>query len=109
MRIRALVQDKVMLMLVDSRSSHSFVSASFLLQTKIQPQEVSSMQVKVANGEILLSSQPVRGLEWWAQGHTFHTDMRVLQMGEYDAILGYDWLSTHSHMVCHWDLKTLEF
>jgi hypothetical protein len=56
LRIRALVQDKVMLILVDSESSHGFVSASFLLQTKIQSHEVSYMHVRVANGEVLLSS-----------------------------------------------------
>jgi hypothetical protein len=53
------------------------------------------MQVKVANGEIITSSQQVDGLEWWAQGHTFHTTMRVLDISAYDAILGYDWLSSH--------------
>jgi hypothetical protein len=35
--------------------------------------------------------------------------MRVLDLAAYDAILGYDWLKQHSHMVCHWELKTLEF
>jgi hypothetical protein len=30
-------------------------------------------------------------------------------MTAYDAVLGYDWLKTHSPMVCHWELKTLEF
>jgi hypothetical protein len=51
----------------------------------------------------------VKGLEWWAQGFTFHTTMRVLDIGDYDAILGYDWLSAHSPMVCHWDKKVLQF
>jgi hypothetical protein len=59
MRVRALVQDKIMLILVDSGSYHSFVSSSFLLQTKIIPQEVQSMQVRVANGGTILSSQKV--------------------------------------------------
>jgi hypothetical protein len=35
--------------------------------------------------------------------------MSVLDMGAYDAILGYDWLSSHSPMVCYWDFKTLQF
>jgi len=35
--------------------------------------------------------------------------MKVLDMEVYDAILGYDWLSAHSPMTCHWDTKTLEF
>jgi hypothetical protein len=63
----------------------------------------------VANGEVIWSSKQVLGLEWWAQGYTFHTDMRVLPMDAYDAIQGYDWLRTHNPMVCHWDYKRLQF
>jgi hypothetical protein len=51
----------------------------------------------------------VVALEWWAQGYTFNTNMRMIDLGAYDAILGYDWLRVHSLMVCHWELKTVEF
>jgi hypothetical protein len=57
----------------------------------------------------MLSNQYVPALEWWAQGYTFYTNMRVLQMISYDAVLGYDWLKIHSPMICHWELKALEF
>jgi hypothetical protein len=109
MRIRALVHNKVMLILVDSDSSHSFVSQSFVAHTGIQAAPAKPIQVRVANGEPLLSTTRVSELEWWAQGYTFYTDMRVLQFGSYDAILCYDWLKQHSPMVYHWDMKTMEF
>jgi hypothetical protein len=109
MRICALVYNKVMVILVDFGSSHSFVSSVFLVQTGIPSQPVAPVQVRVANGEVLSSDHQVKELEWWAQGYTFHTTMRVLEMGAYDAILGYDWLSTHDLMVCHWDRKLLYF
>jgi hypothetical protein len=109
MRISALVHNKVMLILVDSGSSHNFVSSAFLLQTGISSQPVAPMHVRVANGEVLSSAHQVKELEWWAQGFTFHTTMRVLDIGAYDAILGYDWLSAHNPMVCHWDKKVLQF
>jgi hypothetical protein len=35
--------------------------------------------------------------------------MRVLEITTYDAILGYDWLKSHNPMVCHWELKTMQF
>jgi hypothetical protein len=47
-------------------------------------------KVKVANGETLLTDQMVPQLSWWCQGHTLATDMHVLNIGAYDAILGYD-------------------
>jgi hypothetical protein len=109
MRIRALVHDQVMLILIDSRSSHSFVSRAFVNQAGLHPTPTVPIQVKVANGDKMISTQYMKAMEWWAQGFTFRTDMRVLELAAYDAVLGYDWLKTHNPMVCHWELKTLEF
>ncbi|WVZ71682.1 LOW QUALITY PROTEIN: hypothetical protein U9M48_020237 [Paspalum notatum var. saurae] len=90
--------NKVMLLLVDSGSSHSFVNGAFLNQVSCQMQKVSPSKVKLANGDEIVTNQAVTGLEWWCQGHTFTTPMKVLPLGSYDAILGYDWLEMHSPM-----------
>jgi hypothetical protein len=66
MRIRALVQNKVMLILVDFGSSHSFVSQSFMDQTGIVTRAAVPLQVRVVNGEVLKSDKQVHALEWWA-------------------------------------------
>jgi hypothetical protein len=47
-------------------------------------------------------------MAWWMQGSTFHTDMRVLPLGAYDAVLGLDWLESHSPMTVDWVLKFME-
>lgn len=39
----------------------------------------------------------------------FFAQMRVLNLGPYDAILGFDWLTSHSPMHCNWDQKLLQF
>lgn len=90
MRLRARVKNKAMLLLVDSGSSHSFVSSAFLQQVGITPIPAAPKQVKVANGDVLITDKLVPGLEWLVQGHTFSSDMRVLDLPAYDAILGYD-------------------
>jgi hypothetical protein len=69
----------------------------------------ASCKVRVANGEIMYSDTMVRSLEWWANGHTYQSDMRVLGLGAYDAILGYDWLRRHSPMQCDWEGKVIGF
>ena len=66
-------------------------------------------KVQVANGQLLFSDQAVPDLQWWCQGHTFTSYMQVLQLGGYDAILGYDWLKLHSPMTCYWDEHKVEF
>ena len=98
-----------MLILVDSVSSHSFVSSAFLQNVGLSATPVVAKKVKLANGDILISDKMISGLKWWSNGHTLVTDMHVLDMPTYDAILGYDWLSSNSPMQCDWANKTIEF
>jgi hypothetical protein len=98
-----------MLTLIDSSGSNSFVSSNFLLKAGITPQPAPPARVKVVDGSVLLSTQYVPKLTWWIQGHTFQTDMRVIGLNVYDAILGYDWLKPRSPTNCHWANKTIEF
>jgi hypothetical protein len=46
---------------------------------------------------------------WWTEGHTFMFPMRVLDLGVFDAILGFDWLEVRSPMECDRVHKTLSF
>jgi hypothetical protein len=109
MKIRALVQNKVMLILIDSDSSHSFFSEHFVKTMGIQTLPTTPRQVKLANGQIMITDQWVPEREWRADGHTLKHDMKVLPMSSYDAILGYDWLKTHSPMDFHWEDRTMTF
>lgn len=109
LKLAAKVKNKVMLILVDSRSSHSFVSSTFLSKCGITPEQMPPQLVKLANGETMVTNQRVKDLSWWIQGHTITSDMMVLDMGAFDAILGYDWLQAHSPMNCHWEKKQLNF
>jgi len=65
--------------------------------------------VQLANGQQLLTDRMVPQMQWWCQGHTLSMDMRVLELGAYDAILGYDWLQSHSPMSCNWEHRTIQF
>ena len=101
-KLRALVHNKVMLILIDSGSSHSFVSSSFVQQLGLSSVPISPSSVKLPNGEVLMSDRMIPQFTWWCQGHTIYSDMRVLDLDVYDAILGYDWLQAHSPMTCDW-------
>ena len=90
LQLRALVQNKVLLMLLDSGSSHSFINQSFVQLLNIPTVSSPSRAIKLPNGQILYTDKVVPALEWWCQGHTITTEMQVLDLGAYDAILGYD-------------------
>jgi len=109
LKLRALVKNKVMLTLVDSGSTHSFVSSQFLQQVGITPISTVPTSVKLANGQVLISDHWVPQLSWWCDGFTLHTDMKVLDIGAFDAILGFDWLQKNSPMTCDWENKLIQF
>ena len=109
MRLHGWVQDREVLMLVDSGSSHSFICES--LAEHLQGVEASknAMAVRVANGGVMHCNRELPACSWRTQGVTFHTDLKVLPLGCYDVILGIDWLSQHSPMNVHWKEKTMQF
>uniref|UniRef100_A0ACD5U6C2 Uncharacterized protein n=1 Tax=Avena sativa TaxID=4498 RepID=A0ACD5U6C2_AVESA len=105
--LRALVENQVMLILVDSGSTGSFLNETMLSRVHCSVKKITPVSVKLANNETLHCDQIVPDLSWWIQGETFHTPMRVLPLGAYDAILGVDWLKKHGPIKGDWDLKTI--
>jgi hypothetical protein len=108
-KLKALVNSKIMLILLDSGSSHSFINSDFVSVAQLPTVPIPPKKVKLPNGQWLTATAQVKDLQWYIQGHTLSSDMIVLDMGPYDAILGYDWLKLHSPMECDWNLKTLKF
>ncbi|KAM0887617.1 hypothetical protein ACQ4PT_028880 [Festuca glaucescens] len=109
LRLRAMVGNQVLLILVDSGSSNSFINASMAERLQCSRQTIESVPVKIANGQYMHCTEMVPDLTWWCQGETFSTSLRVLELGAYDAILGIDWLKQHSPMVTDWENHCLAF
>lgn len=57
MKIRALVQNKVLLILVDSGSSNTFINKSFVEMMGIPTVPMAPKKVRLANGNTLISGQ----------------------------------------------------
>jgi hypothetical protein len=108
-RLAAHVRDQAMLLLLDSGSSHSFVSSSFVHRLQLPTTPIHPVPVKVANGQFIVCDSIVTNLPWTSQGHTIHTDLRVLNLDAYDGVLGMDWLDAHSPMTCQWKEKAISF
>jgi len=79
-KLKARVKDKVMLILIDSGSSHSFISSHFTNLTQLPTVSTKARKVKLANGEWLMIDQTVSQLPWYYQGHTMSIDMIVMDM-----------------------------
>jgi hypothetical protein len=107
-RLRALVENQVMLILIDSGSTGSFLNEAMLDRLHCSTQKTTPVTVKLANNQTLQCDKIVPNLAWWIQGETFNTSMRVLPLGAYDTILGTDWLKRHGPITGDWNLKTLK-
>ncbi|WVZ49037.1 LOW QUALITY PROTEIN: hypothetical protein U9M48_000419 [Paspalum notatum var. saurae] len=99
-KLRALVKSTVMLLLLDSGSSHSFVSSDFVQQVGLSTVTIPPRKVTLANGHRITVDK---------MDTPCKANMLVLDMAPYDAILGYDWLSLHSPMECNWADRTISF
>ncbi|KAK1693348.1 hypothetical protein QYE76_010045 [Lolium multiflorum] len=109
LRLRALVDNQVLLILVDSGCNSSFINANMLSRINCTTVEAEPIAVKVANGEYMHTTKMVPALSWWSHGETFTTPMGGLELGGYDAILGMDWLESHSPMTTDWEQKFISF
>lgn len=105
MRFWGEVQGLQVNVLVDSGSSHSFLSSSLLQYLSGVQQLKQKTLVKVANGETLSCDAVMPQEPWTLQGCTFYSDLGILPLSCYDMIVGMDWLELHSPMKVHWKDK----
>lgn len=85
-------------MLIDSGSTHSFISDVMAAQLSGRHQGFAAVKVRVADGGLLQCTQELVDCIWWVQGISFHSNLKILPLGTYDVILGMDWLESHSPM-----------
>jgi hypothetical protein len=89
-RLRAMIKDQVILQLLDSGSSNTFISDLAATRINCVTQEIEPVSVKVANGHVISCVKKAVHLEWWSGGNTFHIDAFVLLVTTYDMVLGMD-------------------
>jgi hypothetical protein len=108
-RLVGRIEDQEVLILVDSGSSHCFISDSIASKLHVHSQQVPASRVRVAGGGILSCDRQIPNCVWSAQGHSFATDLRVLSLGCYDMILGMDWLEEMGDMNISLVHKSMKF
>lgn len=93
--------------LVDSGSSHSFISEVLAQQLKGVSPLHSALTVQVANGDKVTCSKQMLQAKWYVDAYSFNSDLKVLPLSSYDMIIGMDWLEQCSPMKVHWKNKWL--
>jgi len=85
--------------LIDSESTHSFLDDSTTKKLKCQLTSTMPLSVTVANGNRVVSNSACLGFIWEMQEEKFEADLRLLQLGGCDVVLGVDWMKGIS-LIC---------
>ncbi|KAA0039038.1 ty3-gypsy retrotransposon protein [Cucumis melo var. makuwa] len=90
------------LVLFDSGSSHSFISSAFVLHARLEVEPLHHvLSVSTPSGECILSKEKRKGCQIEITGHVIEVTLLVLDMLDFDVILGRDWLvSNHASIDC---------
>ncbi|CAD6336222.1 unnamed protein product [Miscanthus lutarioriparius] len=107
MQFQGAIQGLPVKILLDSGSSHTFVSFALSSRLTGQTSLPVPLRVKIADGQVLDCATTFLQLEWEAQGCSFHTDAKVLPLAHYDLVVGMDWLAQYSPMQVDWAQKWL--
>ena len=82
--------------LFDSSASHSFIAASCERELGLEVETLEkSLYVSSPLGTRVSVDLICRGYELEISGILLIVDLRVIDMSEFDVILGMDWLTTH--------------
>ncbi|KAL0540220.1 hypothetical protein IC582_024453 [Cucumis melo] len=90
------------LVLFDSGSSHSFISFAFVLHARLEVEPLHHvLSVSTPSGECMLSKEKVKACQIEIAGHVIEVTLLVLDMLDFDVILGMDWLAAnHASIDC---------
>ncbi|GKV49055.1 hypothetical protein SLEP1_g55827 [Rubroshorea leprosula] len=86
--------------LIDSGSTHSFVSPKYVLFLHVEPETLDCvLVVNTPSKEVSTSKTIYRSCRVMVEGRVLLADLILLEIVEFDVILDMDWLSTHYAMV----------
>jgi hypothetical protein len=80
LKLHAFIQHKESFILVDSRSSHNFISAQLASQLQPWTPMPHLMRVKVVDGAMLSCTHEIVNCSWSAQGVLFTTTFKILPL-----------------------------
>ena len=109
MRVMAKIGQYAIVILIDSGSTHNFISSRLanLLQLPIKP--TTSFSVQVANGAKLTCQGMFEKVQILIQNIPFSLTVYSLPITGLDMVLGIQWLETLGSVVCNWKDLTMEF
>jgi hypothetical protein len=95
-RIKGNCQGQNLIILIDSGSTYSFINESTIKALNATTSKTTLLAVTVANGNVMLCETHCPAFTWFMHSYEFKSNLRVLELGRHDLVLGVDWLKKYS-------------
>jgi len=105
MRVTRRVKHAPLHILIDSGSTHNFLNLATAKKLHCVIKKIPPLQVGVANEQYLLCPAMCKDFSWSLLGETFTTDVMLVTLGNYDMVLGIQWLASLGPIL--WDFEKL--
>jgi hypothetical protein len=105
MQILVEVEGTRLIALVDSGSTHNFISEEAASRTRVPVTKRASMRVAVANGDHVFSNGVCRNMAFVCAQERFLITCYTLALGGFDVVLGIQWLRSLGPIF--WDFSRL--
>ncbi|XP_068651577.1 uncharacterized protein [Aristolochia californica] len=105
MQVHAVIHNLMLVALVDSGSTHNFLSQTAAQQLGLPVQHNSGLSVLVDNGTKLSSLGVCSAVRFDIEGHPFEPDFLVIPLAGFDLVLGIKWLQQLGPIL--WDFTSL--
>ena len=109
MRVRGAIGIVSTVVLLDSGSTHNFVSEHLATKLNLQPATNKKVTVEVASGEKLSSKGKCNAVSIKLGGFVTHVDFYILPLEGYEAVLGTQWLRTLGEILWNFSKMTMRF
>ena len=109
MRVRGAIGIVSTVVLLDSGSTHNFVSERLATKLNLQPATNKKVTVEVASGEKLSSKGKCNAVSIKLGGFVTHVDFYILPLEGYEAVLGTQWLRALGEILWNFSKMTMRF
>ena len=105
MRVKGRINVQLITILIDTSSTHNFLDTIILATLQLSLDPTLTFEVKVANGATIQTNGVRANIKVLVQGYTFTVDLNVLPLGDYELVLGTQWLRTLG--MIQWDFRAM--
>ncbi|XP_068638487.1 uncharacterized protein [Aristolochia californica] len=109
MQVKAQVHHLHLLVLVDSGSTHNFISQPAAEQLGLVVQQQTSLSISVANGAKITSVGISPATHFDIEGHAFIANFLVIPLSGFDLVLGIKWLQLLGPILWEFQALTMTF